>query len=100
MGGKSDLTVKYNFLLPFEKFEFNLGFIILNMAIVYFGSVAEIKKNWPLYRCNPMYMWLSDDIDKDFTGCIQTMQSDFMPDLLEPLNYIVSQLSPIKRQSG
>lgn len=71
----------------------NLGFIILNMAIVYFGSVAEIKKNWPLYRCNPMYMWLSDDMNKDFTGCIQTMQSDFMPDLLEPLNYIVSQLS-------
>ena len=66
---------------------------ILNMAIVYFGSIAEIKRNWPLYRCNPMYMWLSDDMDEDFTGCIQTMQSDFMPDLLEPLNYVVDQLS-------
>ena len=71
----------------------NIGFIILNMAIVYFGSIAEIKKNWPLYRCNPMYMWLSDDMDEDFTGCIQTMQSDFMPNLLEPLNYVVDQLS-------
>ena len=71
----------------------NIGFIILNMAIVYFGSIAEIKRNWPLYRCNPMYMWLSDDMDEDFTGCIQTMQSDFMPDLLEPLNYVVDQLS-------
>ena len=71
----------------------NIGFIILNMAIVYFGSVAEIKKNWPLYRCNPMYMWLSDDMNEDFTGCVQTMQSDFMPDLLSPLNYIVSELS-------
>jgi hypothetical protein len=71
----------------------NIGFIILNLAIVYFGSVAEIKKNWPLYRCNPMYMWLSDDMSEDFTGCVQTMQSDFMPDLLSPLNYIVSELS-------
>ena len=71
----------------------NIGFIILNLAIVYFGSVAEIKKNWPLYRCNPMYMWLSDDMNEDFTGCVQTMQSDFMPDLLSPLNYIVSELS-------
>ena len=71
----------------------NIGFFILNMAIVYYGSVAEIKKNWPLYRCNPMYMWLSDDMNEDFTGCVQTMQSDFMPDLLSPLNYIVSELS-------
>ena len=38
-------------------------------------------------------MWLSDDMNEDFTGCVQTMQSDFMPDLLSPLNYIVSELS-------
>ena len=75
----------------------NLGFIILNLSVIFFGSIAEIKKNWPTYRCNPlyfpMYPLLSSDMDADFQGCVQTIQSNFMPELLEPLNYVVNQLS-------
>jgi hypothetical protein len=71
----------------------NLGYLILFMAILYFSSVAEIKKNWPKYRCNPMYMPLSDNINQDFTMCVQTMQTDFMGFLLEPLTYVVSNLA-------
>ena len=73
----------------------NIGFILLNMAIIFFGSVSEIKKNWSKYRCNPMYMWLSEDIQGDFNGCIETTQSNFMPELLAPLNSVVGGLSTV-----
>jgi hypothetical protein len=59
----------------------------------YFSAVAEIKNNWPKYRCNPMFMPLSDNIEKDFTYCVQSMQTNFMGYLLQPINYIINSLS-------
>ena len=74
-----------------------IGFLILNLTIIFFGSVAEIKRNWPVYRCNPgyfpLYPVLSNDMSGDFAGCIQNTTYDFMPELLAPLNYITDQLS-------
>ena len=70
----------------------NLGFILFIVGIYYFISVKQIKDSWPQYRCNPMYMPLSDDIEKDFVYCIQTMQQNFMGYLLQPLTYISSAL--------
>jgi hypothetical protein len=54
--------------------------------------MAQIKANWPLYRCNPMYMFLADNVDENFGYCIQTMQTNFMGPLLEPLTYVTSSL--------
>lgn len=71
----------------------NLGFIIYIIFTYYLVSLQEIRENWPKYRCNPMYMPLSDDIQKDFTYCIQTIQSGFMGYLLQPLTYITSSLT-------
>jgi hypothetical protein len=71
----------------------NLGFLALTFIMYYFGAVAEIKKEWPKYRCNPMYMPLSDNLQQDFVYCIQTMQTNYMGYLLQPINYIVSLLS-------
>lgn len=71
----------------------NLGFVALTFIMYYFGAVAEIKKNWPKYRCNPMFMPLSDNIQQDFTFCVQSMQTNFMGYLLQPINYVVSMLS-------
>jgi hypothetical protein len=34
----------------------NLAFAIYIAGVFYYSRVAEIKANWPLYRCNPMYM--------------------------------------------
>ena len=52
-----------------------MGYIV---CLYYLTSLQEIKANWPLYRCNPMYMPLSDNIEQDFTYCVQNMQGNFI----------------------
>lgn len=71
----------------------NLAFVAQVVAMYYFSAVQQIKDNWPKYRCNPMYMPLSDDIQSDFVYCIQSMQTNYMGYLLQPLTYITSNLS-------
>jgi hypothetical protein len=70
----------------------NIAFAIYIAGVMYYSQIAEIKSNWPLYRCNPMYMILADDVEQNFTYCIQTMQSSFMGYLLAPLTYITGTL--------
>ncbi len=45
----------------------NIAFAIYIAGVFYYSQLAEIKANWPLYRCNPMYMLLADDIEENFT---------------------------------
>jgi hypothetical protein len=71
----------------------NLAFVAQIAALYYFTTLTDIKNNWPKYRCNPMFMPLSDNIEQDFTYCVQNMQTNFMGYLLQPLTYITSNLS-------
>lgn len=71
----------------------NIAFAIYIAGVFYFNQLAEIKANWPLYRCNPMYMFLADDVEENFTYCIQNMQTSFMGYLLQPLTFITSSLT-------
>ena len=71
----------------------NIAFAIYIAGVFYYNQIAQIKSNWPLYRCNPMYMPLSDNIEQDFTYCVQNMQGNFMGYLLEPLTFITGSLS-------
>jgi len=71
----------------------NIAFIIYLLAVFYYGKIQEIKDNWPLYRCNPMFMPLADDINTNFIYCIQNMQSDYMGYLLQPITYVTSVLA-------
>ena len=71
----------------------NLAFIALIFSMYLFASITEIKKDWPKYRCNPMFMPLSDNIQTDFVYCVQNMQNSYMGYLLEPLTYITSNLT-------
>jgi len=73
----------------------NLGFALYTVATYYLSSIKEIKDNWPLYRCNPMYMPLSDDMSKDFTYCVQNITSSFMGFLLQPITFITSTLATL-----
>ena len=54
-------------------------------------GLAQIKKDWPLYRCNPVVMpfagMMGHDATQNFTYCIQNMQTNFMGYLLQPLHY-------------
>jgi hypothetical protein len=71
----------------------NIAFAIYIAGVFYYNQIAEIKANWPLYRCNPMYMFLADDVEENFTYCIQSMQTNFMGYLLQPITFITSYLT-------
>ena len=71
----------------------NIAFAIYIAGVFYYNQVAQIKSNWPLYRCNPMYMFLADDIEENFTYCVQNMQTSFIGYLLQPLTFITTSLT-------
>jgi hypothetical protein len=71
----------------------NLAFAIYIAGIFYLISIQEIRSNWAKYRCNPLYMPLSDNIENDFSYCVQNIQTNFMGHLLQPLTYITSSLT-------
>lgn len=77
----------------FHFFYVNLAFMIYIAGVFYFNQVATIKANWPLYRCNPMYMGLADDINENFQYCIQSTQTHFMGYLLQPLTFVTNSLT-------
>jgi hypothetical protein len=70
----------------------NVAFVLYILGVFYYSKIVEIKENWPLYRCNPLYMPLADNINENFVYCIQTMQSSYMDYLLQPIMYIVNTL--------
>lgn len=78
----------------------NLGFIAQIALMFYFTSVVDIKKNWPLYRCNPPYWVFSDDITADFTYCVQNTQVNMMGYLLQPITYLISSLGNMGNESS
>ena len=74
-------------------------FILLIFAILFFFNVfsigiENIKKEWPRYRCNPIIMPFANqfgiDPIKNFTFCVQNIQSSYMTYLLSPVYYIFS----------
>jgi hypothetical protein len=73
----------------------NLGFIAQIAFMMYFKSAADIKENWPLYRCNPPYWIFSDDVSQDFTYCVQNTQINIMGYILQPMSYLMSSLTSL-----
>jgi hypothetical protein len=73
----------------------NIMFFLQLFVMVLLGNIKKIKDNWPVYRCNPLFMGLSDNIAQDFAYSVQNMQTDFFSILIEPMNIIVSGLSSL-----
>ena len=69
------------------------GFLIQFGIIFYLTSMLSIQDNWLENRCNPMYMPFADDVQSNFIYCIQNVQSNLMPYLLEPIHFILSMLT-------
>ena len=70
-------------------------FILLMFVLFYFINyvyiqAAEIKKNWVLYRCNPMIMAMASffghDSEKTFMDCTKNIQENSMGKFLDPLH--------------
>ena len=72
------------------------AFFILMFSRVYLTiSFKNIKLNWPKYRCNPLFLPLSDNMQEDFTYCIQKTQATFMKQLMQPIMFMINGLSKI-----
>ena len=74
-------------------FFINLAFIIYMIGLMYLKSIQEIKADWAKYRCNPLYMPLSDNIQKDFMFCVQNIQIATMGSMLKPITTIAGSLT-------
>jgi hypothetical protein len=78
----SDLTITIFIILVF---------IVLYVFNVLTVGINKIKEDWSLYRCNPAVMPFASVFGQDpmsnFTYCIQTMQSNYMSYLMQPLQY-------------
>jgi hypothetical protein len=76
-------------LLTFFIIVIFIGIYSFNIFTV---GIENIKKNWPQYRCNPTVMpfasWFGQDPAKNFTYCIQNMQTSYMGHLLKPTNHM------------
>lgn len=71
----------------------NVAFAIYLCGVFYYSAINEIKSDWATYRCNPLYMPLADNVDENFVYCIQSMQTNFMGFILQPLTFITDSLS-------
>ena len=78
----------------------NLGFIIQIVLMFYWIMAAEIRKDWQKYRCNPMFMPLSNNMQEDFTYCVQNIQTNYMGFLLQPITFLVSSLTTLGGDLG
>jgi hypothetical protein len=72
-----------------------LFFIAGSSILKMLTSVADVKVNWPQYRCNPLYWVYSDDLSGDFTFCVQQVLSNTIGNFLEPINYLVGALASV-----
>ena len=74
-------------------------FILLFMFNILSVGIKNIEDNWPTYRCNPVVMPFASIFNQDpvsnFTYCIQTMQSNYMDYLLQPVMYNLSSVANI-----
>jgi len=76
-----------------------LIFIFLYLFNIFVVGVSHIKDNWPIYRCQPLIMPFAStfghDTSKNFSYCIQNIQTNFMSDLLRPINLNIGILGRI-----
>ena len=64
-------------------------FILCNLVNILTKNIEEIKRNWPLYRCNPLIMpfasYFGHDTATNFAVCIAEMQKGMMGIFTEPI---------------
>ena len=60
-------------------------------------GIKNIKDNWSLYKCNPIFIPFASvfghDPGKTFTFCMQNMNMNFMTYLLDPLQYLLNNIA-------
>ena len=77
-----------------------VAYIALALGMMLFLAIDEIRANWPKYRCNPMYMPLSKNVQEDFTYCVQNTQVNLMGYLMQPFTYLLGNLTEMATGFG
>ena len=76
-----------------------LIFVLLTVINMMSVGIKKVQDDWPLYRCNPIVMPFANifghDTMSNFVYCIQSMQTDYMDVLLQPLNYNFSVITSV-----
>lgn len=88
-------------------FIFSLIIIILFILLILYSVLGvglnNIKKNWPIYRCNPMIMPLAGifnvSVTDNFSYCIQNMQTSMMSEFLDPIHYSLNIINEITSEA-
>ena len=74
-------------------------FVLLNAINMFSVGIKKVQDDWPIYRCNPTVMPFASVFGHDsmtnFVYCIQSMQTDYMDTLLQPLNYNFSVITNV-----
>ena len=67
-----------------------LIFALIHLFLILAVKKDNIKKNWESWRCNPIIMpfvtFFGYNASTNFKECIKQMQTNYMDDLLKPIN--------------
>ena len=81
-----------------------LVFVLLNVFNILSVGIKKVQNDWPLYRCNPIVMPFASVFGHDpmtnFVHCIQSMQTNYMDYLLQPLHYNFSVMTSVAETLG
>jgi len=64
-------------------------FTFLYIVNIFYIKYFEIKRNWPVYKCQPMIMpfasFFGHDVGDNFVSCISNIQGDLMSEFVGPI---------------
>jgi hypothetical protein len=73
------------------------GFLYSSSAMTV--KLQEIKKDWPIYRCQPIAMpfasYFGSDPLENFTYCVGNIQKDLMGFFLSPIQYVLGMITEL-----
>lgn len=76
-------------------------FTFLYIVNIFYIKYFEIKRNWPVYKCQPMIMpfasFFGHNVGDNFVSCIGNIQGDLMKEFIGP---VMSNLDIISSVGG
>ena len=72
-------------------------FLLLYIFNILAVGISNVKKNWPLYRCNPIVMPFASIFGHEAFGnflyCVNNINSSFLGKALDPIYYALHNIT-------